>query len=58
MRGAQPPDTVPEWELYDLKADPREMRNIYSDPSRAKLVRELKAQLAALQREYGDEPST
>ena len=58
MRGAQEPDTYPGWELYDLKSDPQEMRNIYSDPSRAKLVRELKAQLAALQREYGDEPST
>jgi arylsulfatase A-like enzyme len=57
MSGAHPPDTAPEWELYDLKSDPREMRNIYGDPSRAKLVRELKDQLAALQREYGDEPS-
>ena len=34
MQGAQPPDTEPDWELYDLKADPREMRNLYSDPAR------------------------
>lgn len=58
MSGAHPPDTAPEWELYDLKSDPREMRNLYNDPSQGKLVRELKAQLAALQREYGDEPSS
>jgi arylsulfatase A-like enzyme len=56
MRGAQEPNTAPEWELYDLKSDPHEMRNIYTDASKAGLVRSLKAQLDALQREYGDTP--
>ena len=30
MKGAQPPDTEPEWELFDLQKDPREMKNLYS----------------------------
>ena len=58
MKGAQPPDTEPDWELYDLKADPREMRNLYRDPAKAGLIRELKAQLAKLQRELGDTPES
>jgi arylsulfatase A-like enzyme len=57
MRGANPPDTPPEWELYDMRNDPREMKNLYADPKYAPVVRDLKAQLEKLQREAGDSPA-
>ena len=41
-----------EWELYDLQADPREMKSVYSDPANAQLVKELKFELARLQKQY------
>ena len=37
-----------EWELFDLQADPRELRNAIGDPANAKVVGELKAELARL----------
>lgn len=43
-----------EWELYDLQKDPHELSNAYSEPSNAKLIRELKAELSRLQKLYGD----
>ncbi|MBZ5582464.1 MAG: sulfatase [Acidobacteriia bacterium] len=57
MRGANPPDTQPEWELFDMRNDPREMKNLYSDPRHASVVRDLKAQLEKLQKEVGDTPA-
>ena len=55
-KGANPPDSEPEWELLDLNADPREMKNLYYDPKYAPVVRKLKAELERLQREAGDSP--
>ncbi len=57
MKGALPPDTPPEWELYDLKNDPHEMKNLYGDAKYGSTVRDLKAQLDRLQREAGDAPA-
>jgi len=57
MKGAFPPDSTPEWELLDLRADPREMRNLYSDPKYAPVVKQLKTELDRLQREAGDTPA-
>ena len=34
-----------QWELYDLRKDPRETRNVYGDPAYAKMVEELKKEL-------------
>ncbi len=56
MKGAQPPDAAAEWEFYDLKNDPREMKNAYRDPRYAKIVKALQAELAALQKKYEDQP--
>ena len=42
------------WELYDLRKDPREMRNVYADPAYASTVAELKKELAALKERVGD----
>lgn len=44
-----------QWECYDLKADPHEMRNIYGDPKAQKVVAELKVELARLKKELKDD---
>jgi hypothetical protein len=49
-------DTPPEWELFDLLKDPRELNNVYADPAYQKSIVELKALLDRLQKEYGDQP--
>lgn len=46
----------PEWELFDLATDPRELRNVYADPAYAGVVAELKAELIRIQAEVGDTP--
>jgi arylsulfatase A-like enzyme len=45
---------TPEWELFDLAADPYEMHNVVSDPAYAATVSELKAQLHTMQAALGD----
>jgi arylsulfatase A-like enzyme len=57
MKGAQPPETEPAWELFDLKNDPREMKNLYADPKYQSVVKELKNELQRLQRGAGDQPA-
>jgi len=42
------------WELYDLKRDPHEMHNRYSDPEYRKIVASLKTELKRLRKEVGD----
>jgi arylsulfatase A-like enzyme len=44
-----------QWELYDLRKDPREMRNVYGDPAYAKIVGELKKELYRLKKELKDD---
>ncbi len=46
--------TPPEWELFDLARDPREMRNVYDDPTYAEAVATLKDELYRLKAHYGD----
>ena len=45
---------INQWELFDLKTDPRELKNIVSDPKNAALVQELKEELARLRKELDD----
>jgi len=45
---------INQWELFDLKTDPHELKNIYKDPQNAKLVAELKSELARLRKELDD----
>jgi arylsulfatase A-like enzyme len=42
------------WELFDLQADPNELRNVYGDPSHAAIEAELKRELARLRTVYKD----
>ena len=42
------------WELFDLKKDPRELRNLYGQPAYADATARLKTELRRLQKQYGD----
>ena len=53
-RGAQKNATPPGWELYDLRRDPQEMKNVYADPAYADTVQQLKTELARLKQQLGD----
>ncbi len=44
-----------EWELYDLKNDPQEMKSVYDDPAYADVVEQLKAELRRLRKLYRDD---
>ena len=44
----------PEWELYDLAADPWESRNLAGDPRHARVLAEHKEKLRAFQRRTSD----
>lgn len=46
----------PEWELYDLQADPDELNNLYGVPGFEQQTAELKTRLRQLQQELGDSP--
>ena len=45
---------IDEWEMYDLRNDPHEMRNVYDDPAYASTKEHLTALLRQTQEEYGD----
>lgn len=52
--GALETPTEPAWELYDLRTDPRELRNVYNNPRYADVVLRLKNELLELKQEIGD----
>jgi arylsulfatase A-like enzyme len=45
---------IDAWELYDMKKDPEELKNVYDDAAYAKVVKKLKVELYRLQKQYGD----
>ena len=52
--GALETPTTPGWELYDLRTDPQELRNVYADPRYAEVVKRLKEELLAEKERIGD----
>jgi arylsulfatase A-like enzyme len=46
--------TPPEWELFDLKKDPQEMKNVYNAPAYATVRKQLEAELVRLKNELRD----
>jgi arylsulfatase A-like enzyme len=46
----------PEWELYDLQADPAELNNVYDDPSYREIREQLKTAMWREQARLGDAP--
>jgi arylsulfatase A-like enzyme len=47
----QPPE---EWELYDLRSDPDETRNLAAAPAHADTLRRMRRRLEEARRELGD----
>jgi arylsulfatase A-like enzyme len=45
---------IDEWELFDLKKDPMEMKNVYNDPEYKDVITDLRSRLRKLMAEYGD----
>jgi len=45
---------IDEWELYDLKTDPQEMKNVYNDHAYASVRKNLQKRLLKLMKEFGD----
>jgi len=45
---------IDEWELYDLKKDPEELKNVYAEPKYAGVVKDLKEELKQLRAKYRD----
>ncbi len=43
-----------EWEMYDLRQDPDELRSVYDDPAYAEVASELKQELNRLRELYRD----
>jgi arylsulfatase A-like enzyme len=54
--GAREDDLEPEWKLFDLKKDPRELNNVHHDPAYADVVAEMTAKLDAEMARIGDLP--
>jgi arylsulfatase A-like enzyme len=46
--------TKDQWELFDLRADPQELHNLYGQPGHEQVTVTLKAELARLKRALGD----
>src|SRR5688572_12452888 len=44
-----------QWELFDLRNDPKELRNAYHDPNQKEVVVRLKEELSRLRMELKDE---
>jgi arylsulfatase A-like enzyme len=44
-----------QWELYDLRRDPHELKNVYADPAYAETVKGLKEEMYRLKRELRDD---
>ncbi|MBO3097774.1 sulfatase family protein [Gelidibacter pelagius] len=45
-------DDIDQWELYDLKTDPKEMNNLIDDESYDDIEKELRLKLGTLQEKY------
>jgi len=45
---------IDEWELYDRKADPLELRNVYNDPRYSSVKKQLHKRLIKLIQKFGD----
>lgn len=52
--GSEDKAITPSWEFYDLKNDPREDRNSYTNPQYADVIKQMKQRLLKLKSECGD----
>ena len=56
LPGSGPFTYPPEWELYDLEADPQELHNVYDDPGYGAVREEMAAAMWREQERLQDEP--
>ena len=54
QKGTHEMPYTPDWELFDMKRDPQEMRNFYNDKRYRKVVADLKEKLYQLKSAYQD----
>jgi arylsulfatase A-like enzyme len=47
---------IDEWELYDLKNDPKELKSVYDDPEYLQIKAEMHKKLEQAMDKYGDGP--
>ena len=45
---------IDEWEMYDIKADPQEMRNVYNDPAYTFIKKDMHKRLEKIMIKYND----
>lgn len=53
--GALPDPVEPYWELYDLRNDPQELRNVYHDASYEEVRQRLQSRLEQTRKRLGDQ---
>jgi arylsulfatase A-like enzyme len=46
---------IDQWELFDLRKDPHELKNLYADPAYAETIKTLKTEMHRLKKELKDE---
>ena len=46
---------IKEWEMYDLKKDPNELKSVYDDPKYAKVRADLTKEIDRLRKELDDQ---
>ena len=46
--------SIGAWELYDLQKDPKELKNVFADPTYQDVVKQLKLEMSVLQKKYGE----
>lgn len=45
---------IDEWEFFDRKADPKELKNLYDDPKYQRIVNDMRKKLKKLRKKYKD----
>jgi len=50
-------NNINEWELYDLKKDPHELKNVFNNPEYQKTKKQLQKKLQRLKKKYRDNES-
>ncbi|MFV0247731.1 MAG: sulfatase [Tenacibaculum sp.] len=53
-KGSSNKTTKPEWEFYDLKEDPKELRNAIADLKYSEIVKQMKVELQEERKKYKD----
>ncbi len=52
--GTSQEPTPAGWELYDLRKDPEEIKNVYNEPEYTEVIKSLKKRLAEMKKQLGD----